>query len=295
MNMENTVGDWEGKTLFDQDGGKIGRIENVYSDTETNKPEWALVHTGLFGMKHNFVPLAGATSNEGGFRVPFTKDVISSAPNVGNDEELSEQEEARLFEHYGIPYGGETVTAQGTAGTRVDDTARRDAGTGDRGTVRRHEEELTVDKVRRPSELVRLNKRVETAPVSTNVGLEHEDARIEREPLDERAPSGQHEFGEQQHEVVLHHEEPVVEKQVVAKEQVSVEKDVRREDREVTGDVRKERIDVEREGGLEGRTAGETDRGDRGTLGRDRGVEDRMAGKADPGGRGNIDDEQRRL
>ncbi len=276
MNMENTVGDWEGKTLFDQDGGKIGTIENVYTDTETNKPEWALVHTGLFGMKKNFVPLAGATSNESGFRVPFTKDVISSAPNVGSDEELSEQEEARLFEHYGIPYGGETVTAQGSGGTGADDTARydterRDVGTGDQGTVRRHEEELTVDKVRRPSELVRLNKRVETGPVSTNVGLEHEEVRIERQPLDERAPAGQHEFGEQQHEVVLHHEEPVVEKQVVAKEQVSVEKDVRREDREVTGDVRKERIDVE--GGVEGRTAGETDLG----------------------GRGTIDDEQRRL
>ncbi|MBJ7603105.1 MAG: DUF2382 domain-containing protein [Candidatus Dormibacteraeota bacterium] len=273
MNMENTVGDWEGKTLFDQDGGKIGTIETVYTDTGTNKPEWALVHTGLFGMKHNFVPLAGATSNESGFRVPFTKDVISSAPNVGNDEELSEQEEARLFEHYGIPYGGETVTAQGTGGAGVDDTARRDVDRGDQGTVRRHEEELTVGKVRRPSELVRLNKRVETEPVSTNVGLEHEDVRIERQPLDERATAGQHEFGEQQHEVVLHHEEPVVEKQVVAKEQVSVEKDVRREDREVTDDVRKERIDVEREGGVEGRTAGETDLG----------------------GRGTTDDEQRRL
>jgi len=51
---------FRGQDLRDNDGGKIGSIEEIYLDAETNQPEWALVNTGLFGTKHSFVPLQQA-------------------------------------------------------------------------------------------------------------------------------------------------------------------------------------------------------------------------------------------
>ena len=36
----------EGRTLVDRDGDKIGKIDEIYVDTTTNQPEWALVNTG---------------------------------------------------------------------------------------------------------------------------------------------------------------------------------------------------------------------------------------------------------
>jgi stress response protein YsnF len=103
-----------------------------------------------------------------------------------------------------------------------------------------------VGKVRRPSELVRLRKTVETQPVSTDVELEREEARVVREPLSGTEPASGHAFKEDVQEVRLEREEPVVDKEVVATERVRLEKDVQSERQPVEDEVRKERIDVER-------------------------------------------------
>jgi uncharacterized protein YrrD len=44
-----TVRTWRGKTLFDREGSRIGPITDIYADTRTGRPEWAVVDTGLFG------------------------------------------------------------------------------------------------------------------------------------------------------------------------------------------------------------------------------------------------------
>ena len=62
---------------------------------------------------------------------------------------------------------------------------------------------------------------------------------------------------EEEHEVTLHAEEPVVQKDVVAKERVRMDKDVIREDRQVDEEVRKERMEME---GDETPTRGDRDR-----------------------------------
>ena len=51
----------------------------------------------------------------------MTKDQVKDAPGVENDGELSEPEERRLFEHYGVPYttdGSTTAQGQPDAGDR---------------------------------------------------------------------------------------------------------------------------------------------------------------------------------
>ena len=78
--------------------------------------------------------------------------------------------------------------------------------------------------------------------------MEREEVRIEREPITdanvEQATSGP-EISEEEHEVTLHAEEPVVEKRAVPKERVRLDKDVRTDEETVSDEVRKENIEAE--------------------------------------------------
>jgi stress response protein YsnF len=58
------------------------------------------------------------------------------------------------------------------------------------------------------------------------------------------------EIGEEEVEVPLRAEQPVVEKQTVAKERVGLEKDVETETETVSEELRKERVDVDDAGEL---------------------------------------------
>jgi PRC-barrel domain protein len=100
---------FRGEQLTGLDGEQIGKVEEIYLDADSGEPEWALVHTGLFGTKRTFVPLAGATEEEGQLRVPLTKEQIKGAPQVEPDGKLTTDEEHALYRHYGIdqPAGGE--------------------------------------------------------------------------------------------------------------------------------------------------------------------------------------------
>ena len=106
--------EWQGRTIVGSDGEKIGKVSEIYFDGETDKPEWATVSSGLFGTKSHFVPLADASPDGRGRSGAVSKEQVKDAPSVDPDGELSEQEEQRLFEHYGVPYTTEgSTTAQG--------------------------------------------------------------------------------------------------------------------------------------------------------------------------------------
>ena len=96
----NTVRTWEGRTLLDLDGGRIGTIDAIYLDDQTGQPEWALVNTGLFGTKSSFVPLAQTTQTGDDVRVPYDKQLVKDAPRIDPDQHLSEAEERQLWRHY---------------------------------------------------------------------------------------------------------------------------------------------------------------------------------------------------
>jgi sporulation protein YlmC with PRC-barrel domain len=69
-----------GHELRGRDGERIGTIEEIYLDTDSNRPEWALVTTGMFGTKQSFVPIGEATREGDGVRVPFDKATVKDAP-----------------------------------------------------------------------------------------------------------------------------------------------------------------------------------------------------------------------
>jgi uncharacterized protein (TIGR02271 family) len=238
--------DWQGRTLKDRNGDTIGTIDALYLDQQTDKPEWALVNTGLFGTKSSFVPLAGAAPRDEDVVVAVEAQRVKDAPKMAADEELSEQQEAELFRHYGIDYTAEgSVTATDNArGAVGHDTS----GPTTDNAMTRSEEELRVGTTERERGRARLRKYVVTEQVQQTVPVQREEVRIEREPITEsnvdQALSGP-EISEEEHEVVLHEEQPVVEKRAVPKERVRLDKETVVDEAQVSEELRKERIEAD--------------------------------------------------
>jgi hypothetical protein len=101
--METARG-WLGRIMVDRDGKRLGEITDIYLDRDTDRPEWAVVHTGLFGLRSTFVPLAEATEVDNQIQVPQQRTLVKDAPNIEPDGQLSEAEEAELYRHYGLDY-----------------------------------------------------------------------------------------------------------------------------------------------------------------------------------------------
>jgi uncharacterized protein (TIGR02271 family) len=238
--------------VIDSDGSKVGKVDTIFLDVETNKPEWAAVKTGMFGGKTTLVPLVNASTTGDELRVPYTKDAIKSAPHHDPDLELSNADEAELFNHYGIPFSGETVTA---------DTGQLNQGapTGDTGSVghdtsgpntddamTRSEERLHVGTRQVETGKARLRKYIVSETVTQTVPVSHEEVVIEREPITDAnrgaAMSGG-ELTEEEHEVTLHAERPVVAKETVPVERVRLGTETVTGSEQVSEEVRKEQIE----------------------------------------------------
>jgi uncharacterized protein (TIGR02271 family) len=257
----DTVRAWRGKTMVDRDGGKIGPISDIYADDQTGQPEWALVSTGLFGTKQTFVPLAQASTAGDDVQVPYEKAKVKDAPRVDPDGRLSEAEEAELWDYYGLDYGARTdVSGQlgsaGQTGARDEQPTAEPEGPTTDEAMTRSEEELRIGTTQRERGRARLRKWVETEQVQQTVPVQREEVRVEREPITDAnlddATSGP-DISEAEHEVVLHEEEPVVEKRVVPKERVRLGKETVTGEEQVADEVRKEQVDVDDQGKARGR------------------------------------------
>ena len=244
MSAFTDVAAWRGRTVVDRDGAKIGKLEEIYLDQETNNPEWALVNTGLLGTKSSFVPLKGAAPAGEEVRVAYAKDQVKDAPGIDPDGELSQQEEAELYRHYDLDYSEARSDSGLPEGAPP--AGRGEARSGDAMT--RSEEQVHVGTAERERGRARLRKYVVTEDVQETVPVRREEARVEREPIRdeniEEAMSGP-EISEAEHEVTLTQEEPVVEKRTVPKERVRLEKDVETDEVQVSEQARQERVEVE--------------------------------------------------
>ncbi|WP_285116182.1 PRC and DUF2382 domain-containing protein [Leifsonia sp. fls2-241-R2A-40a] len=263
MISENNIAALIGAKVIDRDGDKIGSVGQIYVDPSTGRPNWASVRTGLFGTSESFVPLEDAVEDGDGLRVPYEKSTVKDAPRIDDDAELSPQEEDQLYAYY----HGSGASGSATAGAGVTDAGVADAGVAGAGTtdtgrsdgydtsgpttddaMTRSEERLDVGTERVETGRARLRKYVVTENQQVEVPVTREEVRVEREPITDAnvgdALDGPA-ISEEEHEVVLHEERPVVEKETVPVERVRLDA------QEVTGtetvneDVRKERIDVE--------------------------------------------------
>jgi uncharacterized protein (TIGR02271 family) len=268
MLADHQIDQVRGRDVYGVDGDKIGKAGEVYLDDSSGRPEWVTVNTGLFGMNESFVPLADADLGDDGLRVPVTKDAVKGAPNVDPDGgHLSHDEERALYEHYGLTY-----QASGGDGDRVD--AHRDTDADRFGDSRdldgagvgaghdtsgpdtddamtRSEERLNVGTRTEETGRARLRKYVVTEQQSVEVPVTREEVRVEREPITDAnvgdAMDGPA-ISEEEHEVTLHEERPVVETEAVPVERVRLAKDEVVDTQDVSAEVRKEQIDTDVDG-----------------------------------------------
>lgn len=342
-------------TVVDPDGSKIGKVGTVFLADDTHQPEWVTVKTGLFGTKESFVPLQGAGLESDGLHVSVRKDQVHEAPRIDTETQLSQEDSAELYRHYGMPLprtamddqpssgkrqqgsgqrSGEQTGMAGTAGAagaaglagtagvagaagrtgtdRTEQTSGRrserdtreqqpkqrqaanpEQGIGERqgaaaerqqaqprGETRRPEHEQTEQRDRAASDQwmvrseerlnvgteqvesghVRLRKYVVTEEQQINVPVRHEEVRLEREPITstEGGVTGKSsEIGEQEYEVVLHAERPVVQTEVVPVEKVRLKTDMVTEEQTISGRIRKEQFEVNDDTKQQGQAQGQ--------------------------------------
>ena len=110
------------------------------------------------------------------------------------------------------------------------------------------EEQLRVGTQTHEAGRARLRKYVVTENVTQTVPVSREEVRIEREPITEAnrgdATSGP-DISEEEHEVVLHEERPVVEKEAVPVERVRLDTETVTDEVTVSDDVRREELDTD--------------------------------------------------
>ena len=280
-----------GSTAYDGSGDKIGKIGNVYYDDDTDQPKWITVHTGLFGGNETFVPLQGADiGSSGRVTLAYDKAMVKDAPNVDEDGHLSPEEEHQLYRYYnldggtGVDTAGQTDTVDQTyatgRSTREDDRegvfgGRQQAAVGHDtsgpstdAAMTRSEEQLRVGTQTRETGKARLRKRVVTGTEQATVAVSHDEVTLEREPITDANRGDAYDgpaISEEEHEVVLNAERPVVGTEAVAVERVRVGKETVTENETVGGEVRKEVIDMDDDTTRTERTATDrvTDRNDR--------------------------------
>ena len=239
-----------GSTAHGADG-KLGTVGEVYLDDETGRPEWATVRTGMFGTKESFVPLAEADLSGSDLRLPYDKDKVKNAPQIDTDGHLSPTEEAELYRYYGISSGtgaalteGTTTGGEDTHGTVGHDTS----GPTTDDAMTRSEERLNVGTRTEEAGRARLRKYVVTENVTETVPVSREEVRVEREPITDanigNAMDGPA-ISEEEHEVTLRAERPVVEKEAVPVERVRLDTQTVTDTETVSDTVRKEQIELE--------------------------------------------------
>ena len=254
-----------GGTAYDAAGEKIGSVGNVYTSDATGSPEWVTVTTGLFGTKQSFAPLDGAHVERDGLHLAPTKSKIKDAPRIDADGRLSADEASELYRYYGVRIpqtgrqpadrgDGQNGRSDGRTGRGDERTGRMDrqASRGDQRTgpgddaMIRSEERLRAGTETVESGRVSLHKYVVTEEQQVTVPVRHEEARVVREPIAEgESGPATGELGDEDREVVLHEERPVVSKETVPVERVGLETETVRGEEQVSETVRKEQVEVQ--------------------------------------------------
>ena len=255
--MTNTMNPdvYIGRNAVDPQGNKIGSVGQVYLNDQTGQPDWITVNTGLFGMKENFAPLAGSSFTGDDLVLPFDKTVVKDSPEIADASHLDVDEQQSLYAYYQQYLGVGTATSgyQQATTTRGDAGYQQAAGYDTSGpntdqAMTRSEEHLRVGTEQVEAGRARLRKYVVTEQQSVQVPVSREEVRVEREPITDAnrgdALSGA-EISEEEHEVVLHEERPVVTTEAVPVERVRLGTETVTEQQTVSGEVRKEQIEVD--------------------------------------------------
>jgi uncharacterized protein (TIGR02271 family) len=257
MNFPQQWNDVIGLTAVDTEGSKIGKVGQLYLNDVSEQPEWVTVSVGKLGTRESFAPLYNSAVRDDQLILAVPKQMVKDAPGVENDGHLDESEVAALYDYYagyldaGAGRGTRQSVDESYGGRHAGDApadVRDQESSGQVGgdAMTRSEERVDIGTERAAVGRARLRKYVVTENVSTTVPVSHEEVRLEREPVTDAnrdaAVSGQ-DISEAEHEVTLHAERPVVNKEAVPVERVRLGTETVTEEQQVTEQVRKEQID----------------------------------------------------
>lgn len=98
------VSDLPGKKVSDQEDNEIGEIKDVYAMNGDGEPMWVTI-AASFGMSDKrtvLIPLARLKDEDGELRVPYSTEHIKNTPEIENEDEITDEEDRNLRDHYGI-------------------------------------------------------------------------------------------------------------------------------------------------------------------------------------------------
>ena len=99
------LSEWRGRDLTDTNGERIGALEDVYFDVDTDEPQFGTVKEGWLGRHLTFVPLVGAVVGPDSLQVAATVEQVRSAPNINDvSDQLTADDESALYHHYHLNY-----------------------------------------------------------------------------------------------------------------------------------------------------------------------------------------------
>ena len=103
--MHRDIAEWHGRELVDRDGERLGKLEEVYFDVETDEPQFGTVKEGLIGRHLTFVPLTGMTIGPDNLQVAVSKAQVKDAPTLQLEgDELSGKDESALYHYFELNY-----------------------------------------------------------------------------------------------------------------------------------------------------------------------------------------------
>jgi len=264
-----------GYEVMDSAGNKLGSVDGVWVDDASDALEFIGVKTGWLMGKTHLIPAENARIGDGQIQVPYPESQVKDAPSYGTDDELSPADEDQIYSYYGLdrstaPSPTGLATGTGTAADTTDtgytDTMTTGTGYTDTGTnvtnqdqvnVPLSEEQLQVGKRQVEAGRTRIRKVVHTEQVEQPIELRHEEIEIERVAPD-AATVPDMAFQEQEIDVPVMREEPVVAKEAQVTGQVTVNKNVQTETRTVEDQVRKEDVEIDRDVDYTTSDAGQT-------------------------------------
>ncbi|GAA5039217.1 PRC-barrel domain-containing protein [Actinopolymorpha pittospori] len=109
MSAAANVGDWRGHDVCLSGGNKLGKLEDVYYDGETNEPLVLCVRTGTLSRTQVLVAVRDAVAVPDRLTVAWSAEDVEGAPTTEPGEELSAEDEQRVFRHYGMDYKSPTT------------------------------------------------------------------------------------------------------------------------------------------------------------------------------------------
>ena len=135
-----------GFTVYDKDGDKIGKVDDLFLD-ESDNPEYIGVKMGFFGLSSTLVPMDAVRADEGSraLYVQAEKEQVKNGPRFDDDNEITPDYERQVREYYGLSASSSSGGERGGYGGYYgDDEGQRTAsssagasasGSGDSGRV----------------------------------------------------------------------------------------------------------------------------------------------------------------